>query len=377
MKNKNLLQDRLYINTGNGSFTYSEYDLPDMQSSNSCVSTADIDNDGDLDLFVGGLIIPGSYPIAPRSYVLRNDSLGKFTDITSDICKDLLNPGLVSDAIFTDLNQDFKPDLVIVGEWMKITIFLNKDDHFIESENNGLEHSKGWWNTVSAYDYDGDGDIDLAAGNMGINNSFNASSKQPVRLFYGDFDNNGKIDPIMTYVIDGVRSMAFSRDELIAQVNPFGSNFPDYDSFAKIQEKDLFSILNIAKYDSLIAESFQSSVFLNDGNGRFTIIPMPVEAQFSPVYSIHTMDINNDDYPDLVLGGNQSNTRVSTGKFDALYGLILIGKGDGYFTTLDPVISGIKVIGDMRSIIEIKNPFGDFLLFTLNNGRPVIYKKSL
>ena len=377
LKNKDLLQDRLYINTGKGFFTHPEDNLPNMHSSNSCVAPADIDNDGDLDLFVGGQIIPGSYPIAPRSYMLKNNGMGKFTDITSEICEDLLNPGLVSDALFTDLDQDYNPDLVLVGEWMKITVFLNKNDRFIESENNGLEHSQGWWNTVSAFDYDGDGDMDLAAGNMGMNNSFNASSENPVRLFYGDFDKNGKIDPIMTYVIDGVRSMAFSRDELVAQVNPFGSNFPDYNSFAKVQEKDLFSVLNITYYDSLVAESFQSSIFLNDGNGRFTIIPLPVEAQFSPVYAIHSMDINNDDYPDIVLGGNQSNTRVSTGKFDALYGLVLVGKGDGYFTTMDPVISGIKVIGDVRSIIEYKNQFGDFLIFTLNNGSPVIYKKSL
>lgn len=377
LKNKNLLQDRLYINNGKGLFAEPKNDLPNMQTSNSCVAAADIDHDGDTDLFVGGQIIPGSYPMAPRSYLLENNGMGKFTDITNEYCEDLLNPGLVSDAVFTDLDQDNKPDLVLVGEWMNISVFLNKNDHFMESENNGLENSCGWWNTVTAHDFDGDGDMDLAAGNMGMNNSFNASAENPVRLFYGDFDKNGKVDPIMTYVIDGVRSIAFSRDELIAQVNPFASNFPDYNSFAKIQEKDLFSVLNITDYDSLSALTFHSSLFLNDGKGNFKIISLPVEAQFSPVYSIHTMDINNDDYPDIVLGGNQSNTRVSTGKFDALYGLVLIGEGNGYFTTMDPVISGIKVIGDVRSIIEFENQFGNFLIFILNNGTPVIYRKSL
>jgi len=375
-KNEFFLQDRLYINEGKGMFVKSEKDLPNLQSNNSCVTTSDFDGDGDYDLFVGGYIIPGSYPLPSRSYLLQNNGMGEFTDVTIEISESLINPGLVSDAIFTDLNKDDKPDLVLVGEWMKITVILNKDGHFIEGELKGFEDSYGWWNTVHADDFDGDGDMDLVAGNMGMNNSFNASPENPVRLFYGDFDKNGKIDPIMTYTIDGIRSIAFSRDELIAQVNPFSSNFPDYNSFAEIQEKDLFSVLNISDYDSLIATCFHSTVFLNDGQGSFNSIPLPTEAQFSPVYSIYSNDFNNDGIQDIVLGGNQSNTRVSTGKFDALYGLVLTGKGEGYFVTMDPVASGIKVIGDIRSINEIDNDLGNFLIFILNNGRPAVYKQS-
>jgi len=225
---------------------------------------------------------------------------------------------------------------------MKITVYLNKNGRFKESEINGLENSYGWWNTVIAHDFNEDGITDLAAGNMGMNNFVNASPENPARLFYNDFDKNGKIDPLMTYVIDGIRSLAFSRDELIGQVNPFAINFPNYSSFAKLQEKDLFTTLNITNYDSLMASDFRTSIFINDGFGKFRTIPLPVAAQFSPVYSIHPTNINNDDIPDLVLGGNQSNTRVSTGKFDALYGLVLVGKGDGCFTPMDAVDSGIK-----------------------------------
>jgi hypothetical protein len=375
-RDESYLQDRLYINDGRGSFVRSENSLPDLQSSNSCVTTSDFDNDGDLDLFIGGQIIPGSYPLAPRSYLLKNNGVGKFVDVTDKMDENLMKPGLVSDAVFTDLDQDDNPDLVLVGEWMKITVFLNKNGVLQESGMNGLEHSYGWWNTVTADDFDGDGDIDLIAGNMGMNNAFNASSENPVRLFYGDFDNNGKIDPIMTYAIDSVRTIAFSRDELIAQVNPFESKFPDYNSFAKVQEENLFSVLDIQNYDSLIASCFYSSLFLNDGRGRFEMIPLPVEAQFSPVYSIHSINVNNDNVPDIILGGNQSNTRVSTGKFDASYGQVFIGKGNGHFASMDPIISGLKVMGDVRAITEIKNKNGDLVIFVLNNGMPEIYTKT-
>jgi hypothetical protein len=376
LKDQTLIQDRLYLNNSRGSFTRPDSNLPNLKSSNSCVSSADIDLDGDLDLFVGGQIIPGNYPLPPRSYILENNGSGIFTDITKEICEDLTNPGLVSDALFTDLDQDGIPDLVLVGEWMKIMVYLNKNGRFIESEFNGLENSYGWWNTVIAHDFNKDGRTDLAAGNMGMNNFVNASPENPARLFYNDFDKNGKIDPLMTYTIDGARSFAFSRDELIGQVNPFSTNFPDYSSFARLEEKDFLSVLNITDYDSLQASYFHTSIFINNGNGKFKTIPLPVEAQFSPVYSIHPTNINNDEYPDIVLGGNQSNTRVSTGKFDALYGLVLIGKGDGCFTSMDAVDSGIKVMGDVRSINEIENENGCFLMFFLNNGNPVIYRKS-
>ena len=373
--NKLILQDRIYLNNGNGHFINSVKALPDLKTNNSCVTFADIDDDGDEDLFIGTRFIPGNYPLAPPSYLLLNNGTGKFENATSKICKDLMSGGMVSDAVFTDINNDNKPDLIVVGEWMKIEIYLNQGGVLVEQVNNGLENTHGWWNAINAGDYDGDGDIDLVAGNMGMNNPFKATPSEPVRLYYADFDNNGNVDPFMTYFINGKCALAFSRDEIVAQMSSLKSKFPTYDSFAKLSEEDIIDELNLYGGDSLIAATFHSSFFRNNGMGGFDIIPLPVEAQFSPVYSIHAMDVNGDNFMDIVLGGNQSNTRVSTGKFDALYGLVLTGNDDGYFTSMDPVTSGIKVTGDIRSITQIDNQFGIYLLFTLNNGTPRVYKK--
>ncbi len=373
-QNSELLQDRIYINSGDGHFIKSKA-LPNLKTNNSCVTVADIDDDGDNDLFVGARFIPGNYPLAPPSYLLLNDGNGKFKMATNKICKGLMSGKMVSDAVFTDVNNDNKPDLIVVGEWMKIDIYINKDGLLVEQLNNGLENTYGWWNTINSGDFDGDGDIDIIAGNMGMNNPFKATSSEPVRLYYADFDRNGNVDPFMTYYINGESALAFSLDELVAQINTLKSKFPTYDSFAKLSESDFQSKLNLHDGDSLIATTFYSSFFRNNGTGKFDIIPLPIEAQFSPIYSIHSMDVNGDNVLDIILGGNQSNTRVSTGRFDALYGLVLTGKGDGHFMSMDPITSGIKVTGDMKSISQINNRFGTYLLFTRNNGTPKIYKK--
>lgn len=371
-----LLQDRIYLNSGNGHFAKSVNALPDLKTNNSCVTFADIDDDGDKDLFVGARIIPGNYPLAPPSYLLLNNGAGKFENATSEICKGLVSGGMVSDAIFADINNDNKPDLIVVGEWMKIEIYLNQDSKLVEQVNNGLGNTQGWWNTINANDYDGDGDIDLIAGNMGMNNPFKATPSEPVRLYYADFDNDGNIDPILTYYINGVSALACSLDEFVEQINTLKSKFPTYDSFAKVKEEDIQTKLNLQGGDSLIATTFQSSFFRNNGIGGFDVIPLPVEAQFSPVYSIHAMDVNGDHFLDVILGGNQSNTRVSTGRFDALYGLVLKGNSDGHFISMDPLTSGIKVTANIRSISQIENQFGIYLLFTPNNGTPKVYKKT-
>ena len=196
------LQDRLYMNDGRGNFTKSSGRLPVMLTSGSCVRAADIDNDGDLDLFVGGRLIPGEYPMPPRSYILENDGKGYFLDVTANYCPALVRPGMVTDAIWADFSGDGKPDLVITGEWMGIRLFLNEGIKLTEiTENSGLKETEGWWNTIIAGDIDKDGDIDFVAGNFGLNSQIKASLKEPVTIYARDFDNNGTIDAIMCYYI--------------------------------------------------------------------------------------------------------------------------------------------------------------------------------
>ncbi len=227
------LQDRLYRNDGTGNFVRDAAALPPMLSSGSTVVAADVDQDGDLDLFVGGRLVPGRYPLAPRSYLLRNDGTGSFLDATAEMNVSLLNPGLVTDAVWTDLDQDGRPDLVVVGEWMPIRTFMNRAGRLEETFPEGLKQTSGWWNTVVAHDMDNDGDPDLVAGNQGTNNQFKATAQTPVQLLYADFDQNGSIDPLLTYYVDGESQVAFSRDELIGQMVSLRKKFPSYADYAR------------------------------------------------------------------------------------------------------------------------------------------------
>ncbi len=371
---KEALQDRLYLNDGQGNFAKATRALPRLNTSNSCVAPADIDGDGDTDLFVGGQLRPGNYPLAPPSYLLVNDGNGRFSMKTKDICPPLMAAGMISDAVFADVNNDKQPDLIVVGEWMKVRVFINNDGRLTEQHDNGLENTSGWWNAIAAADLDNDGDTDLIGGNMGINNPYKATAEHPVRLYYADFDHDGSVDPLMTYYIDTVNALAFSMDEFLFQFKSFKSKFPNYDAYAKLTAGDILTKLNLHGGDTLMATTFYTSVFLNDGNGRFKTLRLPVEAQFSPVYAIHTGDIDGDGHTDIILGGNQSNTRVTTGRFDALYGLLLTGKGDGTFETADPIKTGLSVMGDMRSIVRIENNHGKFMIFSLNNDTPKVYR---
>ncbi|MEO0331356.1 MAG: VCBS repeat-containing protein, partial [Bacteroidota bacterium] len=205
-KQDQVLQDRLYLNDGRGN--YSKTSLPVMLTSGATVSAADIDQDGDQDLFIGGRLIPGEYPVSPRSYILENDGAGNFTDITESFAPALVNIGMVADAIFTQLNNDDYPDLVVVGEWMPIQLFYNEAG--LQLKANKIPNSSGWWNTLQATDLDQDGDIDLVAGNFGKNNLYRPTADQPVRLIYSDFDQNGSIDPIFTHYLEGEEVFAYS-----------------------------------------------------------------------------------------------------------------------------------------------------------------------
>ncbi len=373
-ENDPALQDRLYLNNDK-KFIKDPGALPNMLTSGSSVTADDIDKDGDLDLFIGGRLIPGKYPLAPRSYLLKNNGAGKFEDFTTALSPELATSGMVSDAQFADLNGDNLPDLVVVGEWMEVGIYINNEiEGFIKNKNPKLMEASGWWNSLHVNDFDQDGDLDLVLGNFGNNNRYKPTRDQPVRLAFKDFDNNGSIDPIFTYYLHDEEVFAYSRDELIGQIISMKNNFPDYASFAKSSPHDFFSQNQRMNADTLIATTFETVYLENTGKGDFQIKKLPVEAQFSPVYAIASDDFNKDGHLDILLAGNQSITRVSTGKFDANYGILLIGDGKGSFTHMDATQTGISIQGDVRSIQAIESRYGKHYIFSRNNDEVIVYK---
>lgn len=375
LRNSPELQDRLYLNDGKGHFRKSTGSLPVMLTSGSCVVSADIDGDGDPDLFVGGRLVPEAYPYPPRSYILENDGKGHFTDVTGKYNKSLLTPGMVTDALWTDFNGDGRPDLIMVGEWMPVRVFRNDGGILTEiTDQCGLKDSEGWWNTIVAGDFDKDGDIDYVAGNLGLNSQIKASVAEPVTIYAKDFDNNGTIDAIMCYFIQGVSYPFYSKDDLQSQMPFIEKKYPTYESYTRQKITDIFSADELKDALKLKANVFASCYLENVGKEQFRLHPLPREAQFSPVYAIKCGDFNNDGKMDMIVAGNFYGTRIKFGEYDANRGLLLEGNGRGGFTVLDDLHSGFRISGEVRDIKDVKMASGkDILVFALNNDSVKIY----
>jgi enediyne biosynthesis protein E4 len=369
------LQDRLYLNDGKGNFVKTEDQLPVMITSGSCVEAADIDNDGDLDLFIGGRLEPMAYPYPPRSYILENDGKGFFRDVTEKYNKALMNPGMVTDAVWTDFNGDGLIDLIVVGEWMGIRAFENDGNSLVEiSDQAGLLNTEGWWNTITAGDFDGDGDIDYIIGNLGLNSQIKVSVEQPATIYAKDFDNNGTIDPVMCFFIQGVSYPFYPKDDIQAQMPFIKKKYPTYESYATQTINDIFSPEELKNVLVLKASVFESCYLENKGNNRFELIPLPREAQFSPIYSVKTGDYNNDGNLDMILTGNFFGTRIQFGEYDANKGLLLTGDGKGKFTVINSDQSGLHLNGEIRDIAEITMGSGKkMLIFVPNNDSLRLY----
>ena len=358
------LEDRLYINDGKGHFTRSANPLPSMAFSKSCVKAADIDGDGDMDLFIGGRVIPGKYPLSPGSRILLNNGKGSFTDATSSVAPALLKAGMVTDAVWVDVNGDKKPDLVVVGEYMPVIVFINHNGKLTDESAKYIPfESSGWWNTIYAADMDGDGDQDLVIGNMGLNTQFHASSKEPVSLYYKDFDGNGSVDPVFCYYIDGKSYPAISRDDLTDQLPFLKKKFLKYSDYSNATITDLFTPEQLKDAGLLKASEMRTLYLENKANTGFGLHDLPVEAQFAPVYSITSADVNKDGKKDLILAGNNAWTRIRYGRYEANHGTILLGDGKGNFKFMPPAQSGLTVRGDVRSM-EYISPY---LFFGINN----------
>ncbi|TLP71712.1 RNA-binding protein [Maribacter sp. ACAM166] len=375
-ENAQALQDRLYINDGRGKFSKNSTFLPQMLTSGSCVAGSDFDNDGDIDLFVGGRLVPGKYPSTPKSYLLENDGLGKFTDSTQKLAPLLENPGMVTDAFWGDFNDDGREDLILVGEFMGVRMFMNTADGLIEEDKaNGLEDSEGWWNKIAAGDFDNDGDMDFIVGNLGLNSQLKASLNEPLTLYFKDFDGNGSIDPVLCSYILGKSYPVFSKDDLLSQLNGLKSKYVNYSDYADQQIGDIFSEEELKGASSLTAKNLATSYIENLGNGQFNISPLPISTQFSPIYGILVKDVNADGNMDVLMGGNFFGSRVKYGRYDANRGILLLGNGKGDFVETSTLESGLNVNGEVRGIMTLKLANGSESIIFAKNDAPVeIYK---
>ncbi|MEP6928263.1 MAG: VCBS repeat-containing protein [Ginsengibacter sp.] len=369
-ENDSLLHNNVYINDGKGNFTKKENALPFMLMNTGCVKAADIDGDGDMDLFVGGRCVPGKYPTAPLSKILLNDGKGNFTDATSIVCPAIDRIGMVTDAVWIDINKDGKKDLIIAGEWMPLKIFLNLNGKLTDASADYIKFpSYGWWNRIYADDFDNDGDTDLVLGNQGWNNQFSASEQKPVSLYFKDFDGNGSIDPFMFYFIGDTSYPAYSRDDIVQQVPSFNKKYLYYTDYADVTISNMFTKEQIKNAPELKANNLETVYLENTGHG-FIPKQLPVEAQYAPVYAITAADVNSDGNKDLILAGNNIWTRIKFGRYDANHAILLLGDGKGNFTYVPQWQSGLNVQGNVRAIEQV----GSKLIFGINNGKVMSYK---
>jgi enediyne biosynthesis protein E4 len=366
-ENDPLLKDQLYLNAGGGNFVKGF--LPEYLVSGSCVKAADIDSDGDQDLFVGGMVVAGKFPVAPESAVLVNDGKGNFT-LSQNIPESLKHAGMVCDAAWVDLDNDKSKDLVIVGEWMPVKVFMNEKGMLVERSAEYIDaDSHGLWNCILADDFDGDGDTDMIIGNQGLNTQMKPSPEQPVTMVYDDFDNNGSIDPIVTYYIMGKAYPYPTRDELTEQLPTFKKRFTDYKSYSNAQIEDVLPPEELARAKKLKV-SMATSSFVRNDSGRLVFEAMPLEMQMAPVMSMALMDVDGDGIQDVVTGGNISATRARSGKMSGNHGFVFRNDGKGNFKFLPPQQSGIHISSDVRKVISQNGE----LIFAVNNGPVVTYR---
>ncbi len=370
------LADRLLINDGQGGMRESGTgSLPFTSNNGSCVAPCDFDNDGDIDLFVGSRSIPGAYGLSPNQMLMENDGNGNFTDVTENRMKRLRRIGMVTDACWIDYDNDGDNDLILTGEWMKVTVLRNDNGNFSDqTKKAGLEETTGWWNCIHPADIDNDGDIDLIGGNLGLNNVMKASVKEPVEMYLNDFDDNGTVDQVITAWQDGENYLVAMVDELKGQIAGLDKKYPGYSAFAGKSAKDIFGWKAISRSIKKKAVLFESCIFLNNGDATFETARLPIAAQTSPVRDICVRDMDLNGFPDILLVGNDYTFKPNFGRHDASYGWCLLGQPDRGYSTPLPSVSGFAVNGDARRVVPITVAGKQYILAGVNNGDLNIYE---
>jgi hypothetical protein len=373
-------QDRLYINNGNVNFTLATDALPVNHTSKLCVRAIDFNDDGKLDLFVSGRVDPGKYPKPVSSFIFRNDSENgkvKFTDVTTEVAPDLQNIGMVCDAIFTDFDNDHLTDLILTGEWMPVTFLKNVGGKFKNiTAQSGVADEGGWWNSIVAGDFRHMGRMDYILGNVGQNTLYQASKEHPVYITAADFDHNGGYVPITSLFLPDINGKlkefpAFGRDDILERIPSLRKRFNTYNSFATADMDEIFTPAMRKDAQRLKATMLQSCYLRNDGNGKFTMLPLPAQAQMSTLNGMVVDDFDGDGNLDVLINGNDFGTEVSIGRLDALNGLLLRGNGNGTFTPMSIAQSGIYLPGNGKSLVSLVSADGNYMVASSQNPGPV------
>jgi hypothetical protein len=351
------LQDRLYLNDGKGNFRRATGALPTETNSGSRVVAADFDGDGDIDLFVGGRVVPWKYGVDPRSMLLRNDGHGHFTDVTESVAPELAHAGMVTDAVWSDVDRDGRLDLVVVGEWMPITVFHNANGKLQRVAVKGLEKSDGWWNRIIAGDFTGDGRTDFIVGNLGTNTRLQADARHPASMLVKDFMHDGFVEQIIsTYIGDRSYPLPL-RDDLVKALPFLKGRFPKYSDYAGKTTDEVFTKEELAGAATKEADTFATSLVKSNADGSFTIVPLPREAQAAPVYGLLAGDFDRDGRTDILLAGNFSGFKPDIGGASGSYGTMLRGDGKGNFTA-------------------VGTPRGAMYVVTRSNDRPLVFRAA-
>ncbi|MEP7236418.1 MAG: VCBS repeat-containing protein [Ferruginibacter sp.] len=384
----NLYQDRLYLNDGKGNFTRALNALPTEGFNGSSVTVLDFDGDGDLDLFVGGHVVPGKFPKPDRCMLLQNNE-GVFTDVTNQYAKALLNPGIVNQAIWADVDGDGKNDLSISGEWMPLEIFSLQNGQFVKKENSvhiilpsnkdtliSMDALSGWWYNMKAEDLDADGRMDFVMGNRGLNSLIKGNINEPCTIYAKDFDSNGSYDAVLGYYNQGKCYPLFSRDQLIDQIPSMRKKFVRYKDYSGKTLDAIFTEAEKKDMEVFKTNFFASGVLMNEGNNTFRFIPFPEKAQFSTINDIIIDDIDNDGTKDILVCGNSDDPAVMVGVYDATSALLLKGTGKGNFTAVSPAENGLTLRGESRKMVYLKDKGKTTVIFLKNNAAAQVFMKE-